>query len=555
MVCGRCQAPLQPASLWQRIKHMIGLGPAEPPASPPGAVAPRIPIVTLSSWSDSSPSSASSSSWRQPAAPGVREQPNQYEASNEILGLSPDELRKRALKITPWQTAWIGRVDTIPPQTDERTAIIDRGLVLRGLLTEEQLKEIHRVGDLWLEHHDAATLARSRALQIAEAGAEQRKKEKAELKARKKKEAAEREERRRADVARRRAEDIVFVGAGVSSGMADRRANIELLQKLALPLLATPSDLARVLGITIPELRWLSFHSEAMERMHYVNFEIAKRSGGMRVLSAPHAKLSAAQQWILREILEKLPTEPEAHGFVRERSTVTNARPHVGRDRVVNLDLSDFFPTITFRRVRGLFRSIGYSPAVATLLALLCTEAPRRPVVYDGSTYWVAIGTRALPQGACTSPAISNQIARHLDRRLAGMATKHQWTYTRYADDLTFSCDASNADSVGRLMASVRHIVEEEGFAVNPRKGRVQRRGGRQTVTGIVVNEKLSIAREEVRRLRAILHGASKSGLAAQNRENIPNYEQWLRGKIAYVHMVDPAKGDRLLRQLEALKG
>ncbi|MDQ3280214.1 MAG: reverse transcriptase family protein [Acidobacteriota bacterium] len=555
-VCGNCGAPLHPASLWQRVKHMLGFEAAvhvaAPPSAPPRSVAPPSFAPPVSRTAPQRPSFTPAP----PApvfSPRVREEPDAYQAG-EILGLSPAELRKRALKINPFRTAWIGRVDTIPPQSDERTAIIDRGLMLRGLLTEEQLKEIHRVGDLWLEHHEAAQLARSHATEVARADAEQRKKEKAEQKAQKKKEAAEREERRRAEVARRRAEDIIFVGAGVSSGMADRRANVELLQKLALPLLATPADLARVLGITISELRWLSFHSEAMERMHYVNFEIAKRSGGTRVLSAPHAKLSAAQHWILREILEKLPTEPEAHGFVRERSTVTNARPHVGRDRVVNLDLSDFFPTITFRRVRGLFRSIGYSPAVATLLALLCTEAPRRPVVYDGSTYWVAIGTRALPQGACTSPAISNQIARHLDRRLAGMAAKYRWTYTRYADDLTFSCDATNDDSVGRLMASVRHIVEEEGFAVNPRKGRVQRRGGRQTVTGIVVNEKLSIAREEVRRLRAILHGASKSGLAAQNRENIPNYEQWLRGKIAYVHMVDPVKGDRLLRELEALR-
>jgi len=549
-VCGNCQEPLRPASLWQHVKHMFGMDP----------VPDRVPRSASGSSELLGGSPALRGTARTPEAPratfrapAIREDPNIYEAG-DILGLSEQELRKRALKMNPRQTAWRWRRDAIPPQSDEITRIIDRSLILRGFLTGEQLQEIHRVGDLWLEHHDANLLASSRANVAAQADAEQQKKERAERKAQKKKEAAEREEQRRADVARRRAEDIVFVGAGVSSGMADRRANVELLQKLALPLLATPADLARALVITIPELRWLSFHSEAMERMHYVNFEIAKRSGGTRVLSAPHAKLSAAQQWILREILEKLPTEPEAHGFVRERSTVTNARPHVGRDRVVNLDLSDFFPTITFRRVRGLFRRIGYSPAVATLLALLCTEAPRRAVVYDGSTYWVAIGTRALPQGACTSPAISNQIARHLDRRLAGMAAKHRWTYTRYADDLTFSCDASNDDSVGRLMASVRHIVEEEGFAVNPRKGRVQRRGGRQTVTGIVVNEKLSIAREEVRRLRAILHGASKTGLAAQNRENVPNYEQWLRGKIAYVHMVDPVKGDRLLRQLEELR-
>ena len=95
---------------------------------------------------------------------------------------------------------------------------------------------------------------------------------------------------------------------------------------------------------------------------------------------------------------------PHAHGFVEKRSTVTNARPHVGKDVVVNLDLKDFFPSITFPRVRGLFESLGYSPAVATLLALLTTEAPRVQVLHDGTPFWVAAGERALPQGACTSP-------------------------------------------------------------------------------------------------------------------------------------------------------
>jgi hypothetical protein len=220
----------------------------------------------------------------------------------------------------------------------------------------------------------------------------------------------------------------------------------------------------------------------------------------------------------------------------------------------VNLDLEAFFPTIIFPRVRGFFASLGYSKAAATVLALLCTEAPRRDVEYAGKPVRVAVGPRALPQGACTSPAISNQIARTLDRRLSALCQKAGWSYTRYADDLTFSAPPGKREDIGRFLAKVRHIVEDEGFAINEKKGRVQRAGGRQTVTGIVVNnEKLRLPREELRRLRALLHNAKKTGLAEQNKDGIPHFEAHVRGKIAYVAMIDREKGAELLRKLEAL--
>jgi hypothetical protein len=229
--------------------------------------------------------------------------------------------------------------------------------------------------------------------------------------------------------------------------------------------------------------------------------------------------------------------------------------PHVGRDVVVNLDLSNFFPTIGFGRARGVFRKLGYSPAVATIFALLCTESPRTPVLFEGERQYVAVGPRALPQGACTSPALSNQVVKKLDRRLAGMAAKHGFAYTRYADDLTFSAPPGKREEVAMLLARVRHVVEEEGFAINPRKGRIQRSGRRQSVTGIVVNHKPSVPREEVRLLRSILHHAKTTGLEAQNRAGIPFFESHLRGRIAYVHMVDPGRAAPLFEALAAVLG
>ena len=474
--------------------------------------------------------------------------------ADEILGLSPAEFRKRALRIHPYRTAWIGRVDTIPPQTDERTALIDRGLILRGLLTKEQLDEIHRIGDQWLLHHDALKLAESVARQSARLAVDAERARRAELKAERKRLAAEREAARVAAVAERRATDIIYAGRGVSARLHDRRSHVEELARAGLPVLASPMDLAKALGLTIPQLRWLCFHAEASAKTHYVYFEVPKRSGGTRLLAAPHRRLAAAQRWVLASILDKLEVTPYAHGFVAGRSTVTNARHHVGKQIVVNLDLKDFFPSITFPRVRGLFESVGYSPAVASLLALLTTEAPRVKVLHDGQTYWVAAGDRALPQGACTSPAISNLVTRKLDRRLAGATKKLGWTYTRYADDLTVSATAEGKPGMSLVLSRVRAIVRDEGFTINEKKGRVQRAAGRQQVTGIVVNDKLGIPREELRRIRALLHGARRTGLAAQNRESRPDFDAYVRGKIAYIAMIDPAKGAQLLASLDALK-
>lgn len=528
------------------VYHPIGTDAASYESMPPPArSAPRAPAGSPAApvASRAAPASA--------AAPPPPEK-SPYEAA-EILGFSAAEMRKRALTIKPWSTAWIAAVDTIPPQSDERTALIDRGLLLRGLLTKAQLDEIHRIGDLWLHHNRSKRMAYLRAQgNVDQALAEERRK-KAEARALKRAEAAERREARRAAIAERKATDIVFAGRGVSGRLGDRRANLEALERRDLPVLATPKDLADALGLDVGQLRWLTFHEEATERPHYVYFQVPKRSGGMRKLSAPHRKLAACQKWILHNVLEKLPPTSVAHGFVKGRSTVTHASGHVGKAVVVNLDLEDFFPTITFPRVRGLFQRVGYSPAVATLLALLTTECPRTEVTYDGVRYFVATGDRALPQGACTSPAISNLVSTRLDKRLDGYASASGLRYTRYADDLTFSASTLDAKLIGRVLARVRHLVEEEGFRINVKKGRALRAAGRQDVTGIVVNKKLGVPRDEVRRLRALLHQASKTGLEAQNRQGLPSFSAYVRGKIAYVEMVDREKGARLREAFEKI--
>jgi RNA-directed DNA polymerase len=471
--------------------------------------------------------------------------------AGQFAPLSDEEIKRRArAQGRSLFNAWWGRRDRIPPASDPRTQLIDAGMVGHGFITPEELAEIHAIGQEMDRLRPDLADASERANQVVAAD----KAERAALKEKKKAEAARRRERRAAEVAARRAGDIVFLGRGVSRGLADRRANVERLQQIGLPVLASPADVAAALDLSIPQLRWLAFHSEAATRVHYVRFSVPKKSGGTRELAAPHRTLARCQEWILANILAKVAVHNAAHGFVAGRSTVTNAAAHVGQRVVVNLDLREFFPTITFPRVRGIFQQLGYSPAAATILALLSTESPRRTVVYAGQKFFAATGPRALPQGASTSPALSNLVARRLDSRLSGISGKLGWTYTRYADDITFSSSAEDADAkVGYLLARVRHIAQDEGFAINEKKTRIQRRKTAQSVTGLVVNDRVAVPRQIVRRLRSILHRARREGLAAQNRRGHANFEGYVQGMIAYVSMANAEQGKRLKLAYDAL--
>ncbi|MDB5388162.1 MAG: hypothetical protein JWM11_3808 [Planctomycetaceae bacterium] len=473
--------------------------------------------------------------------------------ASQFLPITRDELKQQAKGINLWASPWFGRRDLIPPADDQRTNLIDRAMVAQGLLSPEQLKDIHQVGAEMDRVRPDIIALRHQANQAGDTAVQADREQRAKIKQQKKDEAAERKRLAREAIRRRFATDIVFLGRGVSGRLGDRNSDVNKLATHLLPVLNTPAEMALALGLTIPQLRWLAFHSDVTSRIHYVHFTVPKRSGGLRTLSSPHQKLAAAQSWILSNILSKVRTEPAAHGFVPGRSILTNAQPHVGQDIVVNMDLESFFPSITFPRVRSVFHRMGYSPAVATILGLLCTECPRRLVTYDGQAYFVATGPRGLPQGACTSPALSNQVARRLDKRLQGLATKLELKYTRYADDLTLSGGTALKDRIGYLLARIRHIADDEGFTVNEKKTRIQRRNTAQTVTGLVVNDRAGVARSEVRRIRAILHRARTEGLDAQNRQDHPNFRAWLQGMIAYIQMARPEMGLRLSNELETL--
>lgn len=370
--------------------------------------------------------------------------------------------------------------------------------------------------------------------------------------------AAKAAERAQAAAARRQADrewrrtSLPHLGRGVSGGLRYEGGDPARVASLGLPALATAADLAAAIGIRTEELAWLTYHRGAATLDHYHRFTIPKRGGGTRVIAAPKTRLRVAQRWLLESLLGPLPVHPAATAFRPGRSIVQNAERHAGRAVVARLDLEEFFPSITFPRVKGLFEAFGYDEGVATLLALLATEPPRAPVTLEGdegvSRFYVSLGARRLPQGACTSPAISNLLCRRLDGRLAGTAARLGFAYTRYADDLVFS-HADRGAPVGELLALVRRTLAEEGFRENMAKTRVMRPQHRQAVTGLVVNGAPAISREDLRRFRAFLHQCERDGLPAVSERLGKSAQAYAAGYLAYVAMVSP---DRAVRIREA---
>jgi retron-type reverse transcriptase len=339
--------------------------------------------------------------------------------------------------------------------------------------------------------------------------------------------------------------DRRYFGEGLWGTSTRQRSAVfdeEKLRRFGLPSLRNEREVAAWLDIPLPRLRWFTHDRAADTTWHYVRYIVPKRSGGQRVILAPKRELKSLQRRALADLVGKIPIAPAAHGFVPGRSITTNARPHVGKRVVIRLDLKDFFPSITFPRVRGVFIAHGYSYAVASTLALLCTEYDREPFDREGERFHVSVGPRHLVQGAPTSPALANLVAWRLDRRLTGLAAKYGFSYTRYADDLTFS--GGEPAVAGRLITNIRRIVADERFTLNDAKTRVARRSRRQIVTGLVVNDQVATPRQLRRRLRAMLHNAQRDargdGVAGTSTALTGATFSRARGLVAFVNAVNP---------------
>ena len=283
--------------------------------------------------------------------------------------------------------------------------------------------------------------------------------------------------------------------------------------------LQNAEDVAAYFGVEISAMLVLLYKTPDEKR--YRHFEIPKRSGGMRNISAPRGPLRDLQDKLHIDLKRLHEAHPRAHGFIEKRSILTNAADHAGKRWVLNVDLVDFFPSINFGRVRGLFMKPPFemAPAAATICAQIVTYR------------------NGLPQGAPTSPVLSNFIASSLDRMLLRLARQNKLAYSRYADDITFSTNLAQfppAIAIREQIAgggfkvvagdALEQTIAAAGFTINASKVRIQGRGVQQRVTGLVVNSRINVERERIRKIRAMLHAWGKFGLDAAAAEHFDKY-------------------------------
>lgn len=287
----------------------------------------------------------------------------------------------------------------------------------------------------------------------------------------------------------------------------------------------------------------------------YVNFEIPKKTGGKRTITAPDKFLKKIQRRI--NLLLTLFFEPKsaAHGFLEGKSIVSNAQIHVGKKYVLNVDLKDFFPSIHFGRIKAVLQLSIFGvraeclPSDANKLEALLKFGLKPEFAQIISNF--CCYESKLPQGAPSSPIITNIVSQRLDYKLVKLAKEYHCFYTRYADDITFSCDKNRFKEA--FLNKLDEVIKSEGFLINEKKTRIQKKAVRQEVTGITVNEKLNLPRAYVRKVRAALHNWEKQGYDKANakfaslypqekgflrNKTIPPMESVLSGKILFLGMV-----------------
>lgn len=278
------------------------------------------------------------------------------------------------------------------------------------------------------------------------------------------------------------------------------------------------SHLALLLGIESGILAKIVNHTSSF----YYQFEIPKKKGGMREISAPYPVLLNAQNWIYENMLSSQSMHHCAKGFIKNTSIVDNAKEHLDNRFLLKMDIENFFPSIPINRIIAVFRKLGYTKKISYYLASICCL------------------NESLPQGAVTSPALSNLIAKRLDRRLFGLANRFNVTYTRYADDLTFSGN----DLPIRFISYVEKIVEEEGFKINNSKTKLLSEKKQKIVTGVSISSgKLTIPKKAKREVRKnIFHVLSKGLFEHQQsiQSKDPIYLERLLGYLYFWLSVEP---------------
>lgn len=307
----------------------------------------------------------------------------------------------------------------------------------------------------------------------------------------------------------------------------------ERLQSNNLPIIYNLRHIRKIFQIKRKEQEL--FFGEQRTSL-YSCFEIPKKSGGKRTIEAPCERLKKIQRWIKDEIIDLFCPSEHATGFRKGISIVDNAKPHIGKELVINLDLKDFFPSVTYAEVLRLFVYMGYRLDVAHLLTKLCTNSDN-----------------VLPQGSPASPSISNLVLLKLDKRLSMLARSINCCYSRYADDITFSGEKN----IKSIVPLVQRIIVEEGYSVNEDKIRLQYANQRQEVTGLIVNTKLSVSRNITDEINKALYYCKKYGVTSHMKHidcDKHFYREHLYGIAYFMKMVDQKKGAIYLNALDKIE-
>ena len=285
-----------------------------------------------------------------------------------------------------------------------------------------------------------------------------------------------------------------------------------------LPVIIGINHLASMMQLDAGTLKRMVISSHSF----YHSFTIPKRKGGTRQIDAPYPSMIRAQQWIYHEILSKIAISPSATGFIPHHSIKDNASAHLRQKCLLLLDLKDFFPSIKWHKVYAVFYHLGYPKNIAQYLASLCC--------LNGHA----------PQGAVTSPALSNVIARRLDARITGLANKYEVKYTRYADDMTFSGERITK----RFQSFVYKIVKEDGFDVNKAKTRFIKGRHQKIVTGISISaDKLTVPKNKRREIRQHVYYIQKYGLTEHQKRignKDPIFLERIIGYLHFWHSIEP---------------
>ena len=299
-------------------------------------------------------------------------------------------------------------------------------------------------------------------------------------------------------------------------------------------------------------IKHINFYCNPNHTKHrFRQFKIKKkRPGEFRLITAPRNKNYQYLLACVNELLKSLYSPSEyAMGFTEGKSIITNAQVHLRQNYVLNIDLKDFFPSINQARFWGRLQvaPFNFPKEIANVIAGLCAmkETHKNET---GELYH----TYVLPQGAPTSPIITNMICDKLDRRLGALAKKFGLNYTRYADDITFSSMYNAYHEDGKFFREMVRIIQDQGFTINEKKTRLQKKNSRQEVTGITVNQKLNVTPKYIRNLRNILYIWEKYGYnvavsrflpkykedKGHVKKGNPNMENVVDGKLMYLKMV-----------------